>query len=164
VFAACVVPIYSWSIVAFLERMPGWLLFLNSWDLIGAFAYTQAFAFLESTIVLLILIVLSVILPARFFRHRFVAQGSMTMFLTLVWAIALRNLKGKAGVVSWTLKAFFLWLVLYSTSIGASYMFIHRFKRLEESINAFIERLTVLLYVYVPITFLSLMIVILRNV
>jgi hypothetical protein len=164
VFAACAVPVYSWSIVAFLERMPGWLLFLSLWDLMGAFAYTQAFAFLESAAVLLALILLSVILPARFLRDRFIAQGGMIVFLTVAWAVALRYARGNASVAFWSLKTLLLWLVLYSVSVGVPCLLINRYGRLEHIIDALVERLTVLLYFYVPITLLSIVVVILRNI
>ncbi len=137
--------------------MPGWLVYLNAWDLIGTFAYTQAFALLESTTALLIAILLGAILPARFLRDRFVSQGSMAVLLTSGWLIAAQYEIIPFGPPS---KRFFL---LHLASIGVSWMLIHRYKRLEESIDSFVERLTVLLYVYVPIGFLSVVIVILRN-
>ena len=162
VFAACVFLVYSWSIFAFLERMPSWLFHLSTWDVISVFAYTQTFALLESAIVLLVLIFLGATLPARFLRDRFVAQGSMVMLLTSGWAIAVRY--NMATVLSWTLTTFFFWAALYLVSIGVFYVLIHRYKRLEEAINSFAERLTVLLYVYIPITCLSVFIVIIRNI
>ena len=165
-FASCVVPVYSWSILAFLEQMPGWLFYLNAWDVIGIFAYTQAFALLESAMVLFALVLLGAILPARFLRDRFVAQGSMLILLTSGWAIAAQYITiiPFTKYAPWHSKRFLLGAVLYLASIGVSYVLIRRYRRLEESINSFIERLTVLLYVYVPITFLSIITVILRNI
>jgi len=146
----------------FFEKMPGWLFYLNCWDVIGIFAYTQTFALLESGIVLFVLILIGAILPARFFRDRFVAQGSMMVFLTSGWAIAAHY---SAKVFNlWALKTLFLWSVLYLASIGVSYALLYRYKRLEEAMNSFVERLTVLLYVYAPVTFLSIIIVIFRNI
>ena len=144
--------------------MPAWLFYVNSWDLIGMFAYTQIFALLEGAVILLILILLGAILPVRFFRDRFVAQGSMAVLLTSGWAIAAQFANQYQIVVVWTPKTFFLWSVLDLISVGVSWVLIHRYKRLEEAINSFIERLTVLLYVYIPITFLSVIIVTLRNI
>ena len=141
--------------------MPGWLVYLNTWDLIGTFAYTQAFALLESATILLIVILLGAILPAPFLRDRFVAQGSMVVFLTLGWALAAQY---KIIPLNLSSKRFFLGTILYLVSIGVSYVLIRRYKRLGESISSFAERLIVLLYVYVPIAFLSVIIVILRNI
>lgn len=140
--------------------MSGWLLFLNTWDLIGVLAYAQTFAFLESAILLLVLVLLSVILPARFFKRRFVAQGSVIVFLTSIWAVVLQY-------KSWTLfspKAFLFGLALYFVSNGVAYVLIRRYRRLEEFICAFVERLTVLLYIYVTAAFLSIIVVVFRNI
>ena len=112
--------------------------------------------------VLLVLIFLGATLPARFLRDRFVAQGNMVMLLTSGWAIVVRY--NMATILSWTLATLFFWAALYLASIGVFYVLIHRYNRLEEAINSFAERLTVLLYVYIPITCLSVLIVILRNI
>jgi hypothetical protein len=160
VFAACIAPICSWSILQFLEELRAWLFYLSSWDVISIFAYTQALALLESATVLLIVILLGAILPARFLRDRFVAQGSMVVLLTLGWAIATQYKIIPRGFRP-PARKFFL---LYLASIGVSWVLIHRYKRLEESIDSFVERLTVLLYVYIPTTFLSVIIVMFRNI
>ena len=48
--AVCVIPIHFWSIYNTLKELPGWLMRMNLWDAIGAIAYTQASALLESGI------------------------------------------------------------------------------------------------------------------
>ncbi len=154
VFAACVVPIYSWSILIFFKELPYRLQALPAWDLVGIFAYSQIFALLESGMILLIPVLGAAILPARFLRDRFVAQGSVLVLLTLGWLIV-----GMLGLFS-----NFWWVSLYLISMGLSYILIYRYKRLEQFINSFTERLTVLLYVYIPVTLLSVIIVILRNI
>jgi hypothetical protein len=94
-----------------------------------------------------------------------VAQGSMVVLLTSGWAIAARYTEiFPFTIFAWLSKRFFLGAVLYLASIGVPYVLIRRYGHLEEAINSFMERLTVLLYVYVPIAFLSVIIVILRNI
>jgi hypothetical protein len=141
----------------FFKKVPHWSLFLNTWDMIGVFAYTQVFALLESTMIMLALVFLGVILPARFLRDRFAAHGSMIVLLTSGWVVA-----DQSDVIFFF--ATLLWPSLYLASVGVSYLLIYLCKRLEESMNSFAERLTVLLYVYIPIAFLSVVIVILRNI
>ncbi len=153
-FAACVVPVYSWSILMFFKELPYRLHSLPAWDLVGVFAYVQIFALLESAIVLLIPVLLGVILPARFLRDRFVALGSVLALLTLSWLIV-----GRLGLFS-----NFLWVSLYLISMSMAYMLIYRYKYFEQFINSFTERLTILLYMYVSVTLLSIIIIILRNV
>ena len=162
VWAACVFAVYGWAILAFFRRVPAWLFYLDSWDVIGIFAYTQVFALLESGIALGVIIFIGAILPARFFKDRFVAQGIMLVFLTAGWAIA-AHYSAKASNL-WSPKTLLIWLAMYLASIGGSYALLCRYERLEDSINSFANRLTVLLYVYIPVTISSIVIVILRNI
>ena len=142
--------------------MPGWLPFLNLWDIASIFAYTQAFALLESALVLFLLIVLCVVLPARFFRDKFAAQGSMVVLMAALWTAVFLSVS--AEIRFWSLGEFLFWFALSLAAIGAPCILIHRSRRIERAIRAFAGRLVVLLYVYVPLSCLSLIIVIVRNV
>jgi hypothetical protein len=118
---------------------------------------------------LLVLILLSAILPARLLRDRFVAQGSIIMFLTSFWAVALALhdfsvIRSEDPNKFLTPSEFLLWSVLYLASIGVYWALIRRSKRLEAAVNAVAERLTVLLYVYVSTSLFSVIVVILRNI
>ena len=56
-----------------------------------------------------------------------------------------------------------LWPLLYAMSVGVLYVLVYRFRTLQKVIESFVERLTVLMYVYVPAALLGAVIVILRN-
>jgi len=157
-----VFPVHVWSTLNLLREVPAWVLRLSSWELIGVIAYTQTFALLESVIILLVLVLLGAILPARLLRDGFVAQSSMMVFVTSGWAIAVHY--GSEVVRLWGLKEFFLWSVLYLESIAVSCVLTHRCKRLERFLGSFIERLTALSYVYVLLDLLSIFVVIVRNI
>ena len=162
VFAACAFPIYSWSILQYFYKLPSWLLQLDIWDLIGTFAYAQVFAFVESAIILLVLLLLKVLLPRSVFEDRFVAQSSALVFVTSVWAILIQfNLK---SLESLSLPTLVLWIPGYLVSIGIPFVLIRRQRRLEMAINTVVERLTVLLYIYLPLSLLSAVVILVRNV
>ena len=165
VFAACVVPIHSWATLTFLYQVTGWIVYLNVWDVIGTFAYTQAFAFLESLVVLLCVILLAVILPARVLRDRFVPLGGMLVLLNLAWAIAVQytGIIPFTRYVPWHSKKFLLGAVAYLVSLGASYVWVRRHERVQGAVSSFVERLTVLLYIYIPLSLASIVILIIRN-
>jgi hypothetical protein len=161
VFGACAVPAYSWTVLILFRRLQSFLTVysLNLWDLIGVLAYALTFAFLESAIYLLSLILLSAILPVRFFRQRFVAHGSVVVLLTAVFAMAFHY----RPVTGLSARTFGIGLALYAALNGALYVLIRRYGRLEAFINAFTERLTVLLYVYITLTVLGVTVVVVRN-
>ena len=160
VFSACAFPVFVWSILRILEHVPGWLIQLNTWDLIGLISYTQAFALLETLSVFTLLVLLSAILPARFLRAKFEAQASMIILLSAVWAIFLFY---NTEVIYKPNRIRALWLALYMASIGAVYLLIQRYDRLETRICSIVERLQVLSFAYIFIGFLSLIIIIVRN-
>lgn len=163
VFASCVFSVFSWSIVWFLNVMPGWLLYLSIGDILGILAYTQAFALLESSLILFVLIILAAVLPTQLLRLRFVAQGSMVVFVTTFWLV-LFQLIFEPVMLNWSSSQLFLWLGLALTSIVLACILIHRSSRTRKAITALAERLTVFLYVYIPLGILGLLIVIIRNI
>lgn len=136
---------------------------MNSQELISVIAYTQAFALLESVIILLVLLLLGAILPARSFRDRFVAHSSMAVFVTSGWVAVAHYVYSTIPQMR-SPEALLLGLALYLASIGAFYVLILRYKRLEELIRSFAERLLVLLFVYVSIDVLGIVVVILRHI
>jgi len=161
-FASCVFPVHVWSIFNVLREVPAWILRLSSWEFIGIIAYTLAFALLESVIILLTLIFLGTILPARFLRDRFVAQSSMLVLLTSGWAIVAHY--NDEVIRLWGIKEFLFWSLPYLTSLALAYVLIHRYERLGKYIRSLAERLTVLSFTFASIDFLGVIVVILRNV
>ena len=160
-FVACVFPIHVWSIINILRTVPSWILSMDIWQLIGVIAYTQAFALLESIIVFLILLFLAIILPAKWLRDRFVAQVCMAVFLATAWAILAHFYGQNYGI--WVIKRFLLSMVPLLVLIIVFSILIYRFKSLQKIIDAFVEHLLVLSFLYVGIDILSIMVILFRN-
>ena len=165
-FAACAVPVHTWTTLLYFNQMPGWLVYLSTWDLIGTFAYVQMLALIESLTILLIMVLLAAILPARLFRKQFVAQGSVLAFLHLGWAIVihLTGIKPWLSGNPWQSKKFLVGITAYLALVIVSYVLVVRYKRVQELVASFAERLLVLLYVYLPMGLFGIAIVIARNV
>jgi hypothetical protein len=161
VFAACAFPIHVWAILCLLNEVPAWLMRLSAWELIGATAYTLAFALLETVIVFLILISLGIILPAKVLRDKFVALGSTMVFLGSVWAVIAHH----GRVPLWSNSRLLLtWLILLLASLVTSYLIIHWNQKAEKAITSFVERLVPICYLYIFVDILSVIIIVLRNV
>ncbi len=160
--AACIFPIQVWSIFNMLKEVPAWILRLSIWDLIGVIAYTQAFALLESLIVLFLLLLLSTVLPWQLFRENFLALSTVVVFFTSTWFI-LAHFNAET-VRLWGARQFIPWILVYLFTIGIAYLLVQHFKRLEEIINSFVQRLSLLSFVYIFIDILSVFIVIIRNI
>lgn len=157
VFATCAVPVFSWTIFWFLHRMPGWLPFLAPWRILGIFAYTQAFALLESLSILLVLILMAAILPVRLFRRKFVAVGTALMMSAALWIAC-----GQIILID-NPNRLPLWAALALAFTLLSCVLVHRYPRLEQFLSSLADRLTVFLYLYVPLGLLGLVVVVSRN-
>jgi hypothetical protein len=135
--------------------------YLDLWSIAGILSYSLAFSLLESTLLLLLLIALAVVLPARWFRDGFAAKGTVLVFLLTFWAALFQSF---LNVRMWSGDQFIFGLVLPSMSIVIASILVHRSSHFGYVIRAFAERLTVFLYVYPPLGFLGLTVVLIRNI
>lgn len=161
VLASCVFLVFSWSMLWFFQQMPGWMAYLDSWDILGILAYIQAFALLESVLILLLVILVAIILPAKWFRNRFAAQGSMMVFMLTFWTVLFQAIA--FALPLWSSGQLLLGLVLPLVSIVVAGALVHRSEKAEKTIRALADRLTVFLYIYVPLGCLGLIVVVARN-
>jgi hypothetical protein len=139
------------------------LLYLGAWDTLGIFAYIQAFALLESSFILSSILILAAVLPARFLRSRFVAQGSAVVLAITFWTV-LFQLIFEAAMVAWPPSQFFLWFGLALASIIVALVLVHRSWRVARVVTGLAERLTVFLYLYLPLGIMGLLVVVARNI
>lgn len=160
-FAACVFIIHVWSIVNVLREVPAWVLRLNYWDLFGVIAYTQVYALIESVIVIVVLIVIAALLPAKLFRNKFVAVGTMIVVVTSIWFILAHY--NDEVIRLWGAKQFIIFLLIFIVSLLAPYLLIQRYPKLENTISSIVQRIAVLAYVYVTLDIISIFIIIIRN-
>lgn len=162
VFAAFIFPIFSWSIVWFFQKMPGWLPYLSIAKVLSIFAYVQAFALFESVLFLSLLVLLAAVLPTRFFRDIFSAQGSMIAFALTFWVIIFQIVN--TTTETWPPGRLLLWAICLSASLMLLHLLVRRSKPVARITTAIAERLTVFLYIYVPLGLLGIAIVVVRNV
>ena len=77
VYAVIAVMFAGWTITAFLWKLSAWLLLLNLGEIFIIFSYAMVASFLESMIILLLLLIVCILLPARVLRDEFVVRGTI---------------------------------------------------------------------------------------
>jgi len=77
VYAVVAVLFAGWTLIAFLWRLSAWLLLLNLGEILTIFSYAMFTNFLESLIVLLILLAAAAVLPSRILRDDFGVRGTI---------------------------------------------------------------------------------------
>jgi len=159
VFAAVVLPIYSWAILQYLGKMIGWIYYLTIWDLLSLLAYVLSFAFLESALVTAGFLALAIVLPRALFRQKLVPLTMAMMLALTLGAVIYHYFEGQ-------LRGFLLApvLLLCGVVIVILYLGVQRKPAVARRFHELAERASILLYLYIPLSALSVAVVILRNI
>jgi hypothetical protein len=152
--------VFSWSIRGFLYKLSAFLLYYNLRDIFGIFSYMMGIALLESAIIMLALLFLAAILPKGWFREGFNYKASL---LTLVvggamlylQSILTFRLPSVRTLIVFLVISFAAWLVLNFLTI--------KVKRFRVALDFILDRLSVFLYLYVPLGIIGLGVVVVRN-
>lgn len=158
VYAVIVTMIYAWSIVFFFWRLPSWLYFSTIGEIGVMFAYMVTADFLDSLLTLFPTVLLCILLPERWFLNRFSTKGVSLSLLGL----------GSLMFYGQYFRAESLSLLLQKTlAVGVVILMlvfildeIPFLRRLFEGVA---NRAVIFLYLFLPITALSLLTVFIRN-
>ena len=161
VYAVIVMMVYVWSLFQYFWRLSSWLNFSTLGQVGGIYVYTVAVNFIESLLILLVLLALSVILPSKWFSEEFVVKGSTLTLLTL----------GGLMVFNQTLfedilhPSVLLPKLLAFGAVTAFLMFLFgRIGFLKKTMEEIANRMTVFLYIWMPITAISILVLLVRNI
>ncbi|MFC2052902.1 hypothetical protein ACFLV7_01270 [Chloroflexota bacterium] len=164
VFSIIMFFVFTWTLYTMFYYLPSWLGDMYSKDILILSTYVFTFALLESLVVLGGMVLLALVLPARFFKDQFVAQGgffavlvSLAAYLIhpkLVDALPLRLLY-LVQIPIIALAGIIILMVLLS-------FLFDRLPGFTRVVNAFVEGMTIFAYIYLPLGLLSLFVVLLR--
>jgi hypothetical protein len=102
------------------------------------------------------------LLPSHLFRDKFVAIGTFIVLLVSACTILAQSYDHVLRDLS--PRMLLVWLLPLLIVIVILYLVAYRQPRLQALFHSFAERLSVLLYIYVPLSLLGLVIVVARNV
>jgi hypothetical protein len=153
VFSLTVFLSYSWSMYNFLYQLPSWSHYLAVSEIGVILAYMLSFNLLESLVIFISLVLLSLIIPWSWFRASFTAAGSIILLISTC-AILLNH------YINLSIPVYSLFILLIILVIFLAY----RWSRLAEILEAFSERFTAFLYLLIPMSLISVIIVLIRNI
>jgi hypothetical protein len=153
--------VYGWTTVVWFWQLPSWLLSLALGEIVSIFAYVMLSALAESLTLLVFLLVLAWLLPAKLYRDKFLVKS--------VW-FTISSL-GLTGILFYASGKFHFFLVAhfhlwFSASILLSLLFAFwssRVSSLGRSALWLADRFSVFLFVTTPLSIISLIVVALRN-
>lgn len=161
-FSVVAFPIFSWAILQYLERMTAWLYYLTIWEVVSLLAYALSFAFIESIVITLGLVILSALLPGFLFRHNFVPVVLAIILPVALAAIAFHTFEDNLRAISLPVLA--AALILYGLVALALYLIVQRMPQVANRFQRLADRISILAYLYVPLSVVSLLVVIVRNI
>ena len=153
VYAVIVLILYTWTILWFFWKIPSWLLFMNLGELLSAFSFAMLTNLLESLVALILVLLPALLLPTRWFSDAFTARGTILAAASLGWLMLVaQQFQIKAdypsALIQWSplvLAAIFILSVLAGMHPGV-----------RKLIASLADRLTVFLFVSVPLSLLAL--------
>jgi len=162
VYAVIAVMFAGWTITSFLWKLSAWLLLLNLGELFTIFSYAMAANFFESLVILLLLLTLSALLPARFLRDDFVVRGTILSVGLIGSLMAFVGSEMRFGIGSglFLLSAPFVILTLMAFLLYRS----SAYPWLRSLAVWLSDRFVVFLFVLLPLFAVAAVYVILRNV
>jgi hypothetical protein len=161
VYAIIVVIVYGWTIHRFNYYLSGWLYFLNLGEITSFFAYSMVVNLLESLLVLLALVILAFALPKKWFRDAFVARGVSLSILALGLMMMIANqFKTRDGYPAGLIH----WSPILLVLIGVAVCFLGTQPRASRLLEFVADRAIIFLYISIPLSIVSLMVVLFRLV
>jgi hypothetical protein len=161
VYAVIVMIIYSWALLHFFWRFPSWLFYSSLGEIAVIFAYMIVVNLLESLFVLLGFILAGMILPQRWFSERFVTRSVSLALLGLGYLIYVNQTYPSEA--SYPL-AMYRWMLGVGAAILVIAFLIDRLGFLRNLLDALANRMVVFLYVIIPISVVSFLVVLIRNI
>jgi hypothetical protein len=152
--------VYGWTVYWILWEFPSWIFYLTLTEILLVVSYSMVVNLLESLVFIFGVLILSTLLPRAWFRDRFSSAGSLLSMLLGVMLIHFSGQIQSADSFSYTplIQIGFFFVAALCLAILLS-----RYRPVATFLDLFSDRAKIFLYISLPVSILSLVIVILRN-
>ena len=154
--------IHGWTLIGFFWRLPSWEFFLNLGEIALTLAYAMAVNLLECLSILFVLLFFCMVLPHRWFRDVFLSRAAMLVILGLgyVMYIAL-SIPTTNDVYPADLVRL---IPVFGLLILGLVFFVGRIAPVQKLVENLADRAAIFAYIFGPLGFVSLLVVIVRNI
>jgi hypothetical protein len=153
---------YSWCLFVFVFNLPGWILKVPFSEILGYFSYGMIYVFFDTLLFLAIILLLSAILPVRWFRNNFVVSGALTATMLFFWVVFFQvnfNLLLESPENN-NLLILLVAMVILILSLELA----RRLSLIQKVFSWFASACVVFVYVYGILTVIGFVVVIARNI
>jgi hypothetical protein len=152
--------LYGWTIMRFNYSVSGWLYFLNLGEITNTLTYVLAVNFLESLVVLFGVMAVAVILPKNWFADYFITRGVILSALMFGLMVYVAN---QFASKSYYPAEIARWLPAILLAIGLVVYVLGRLWFVRTAVEFIADRAIIFLYVSIPLSALSFLAVLARN-
>ena len=160
VYAIIVLLTYSWTIYWALWKLPSWLDFLPLGEIGAIFCYLMATNLIESLLALLGVVIVSLVLPQKWFRDLFVSRGSVLAASVLISIMVFEYHFDKPADYFNRLP---LYLLLTLLIAGVLSFLAGWIRMVRKAVEVFAENAVIFLFISLPVSLLSFIVIIIRN-
>lgn len=158
-YATIVFLSYGWAIITFFWKVPSWLYFLSLGEIGAILAYALASSLLECTIILLIFLFASLVLPSGLLADKFAVRASLIVYSLTFWVVLLTlnsliQLPATSDVITFGLGV--------SVTSALAILLSERISFFPGLVMAVGNRLTIFLYLWLPLGVLGILVIIFR--
>ena len=160
VYAIIVILTYGWTIYWALWKLPSWLDFLPLGEIGAIFCYLMTTNLIESLLMLIGVLIISLILPQKWFRDLFISRGSVLAASVLIPIMVFEYHFDKPA--DYYSKLPLLLLIMFL--IACVFVFLAGWIGIiRKVVEVFAENAVIFLFISLPVSVLSLIVVIVRN-
>ena len=160
VYAVGVTILYSWAIIVTIRSsLFTWVLYLNVPEILTLVAYILAGAFLESLLLIAALTIFSVLLPSKLLTEKFILRGTI-LTITFLSSIMFYYTQTPLGEA---LVDIYKWVLFFTVSTVGFLLAAENIQTIKNTVELIADRAMVFLYIYLPISIISVIVVIIRS-
>lgn len=162
VYATAVFMVNGWTLLIFFWKAPSWFYYLSLGEVLSIYSYSLLIDFMESLLLVAPLWLLGAALPARWLNNHFAPYG-IAWVVSIAGSAMIRLYQFRAPEM-WEVFSHHQWLWWGYTMlilIALSYSF-SRIGWLRKGVEQLADRLTIFLYIYLPLTAISIVVVLVR--
>jgi hypothetical protein len=152
----------TWTLMPFFWKVPSWAYFLDVGEILTLLAYSLATNFAESLLILCVPLLVTLLLPARWFREVFIARGAALSMASIGYLMVLAlQFQTKDYYPTVSLRAWSL--LLAAAAIALLVYLFGRIGVLRKIMEGIADRASIFAYILAPLSVISVLVVIARS-
>ncbi len=164
IYAVICFIVYSWTVLITFWKIPSWLYSLTVDEMVRITAYAFTLNLFESIFLLGVLLFFCMLLPASFLKNDFTIRGTVILVCLLGSAMLHLYVNRSGDSLENFIATMQVWWLVTLLALGVLLFVSVKIHWIRAVITEASDRLIILLYLFMPLSLISVAIVILRNV